>query len=425
MALGDDAMAKKIFSLVSLTSLLLLSPWMQGKTTYRVIIEAPFAPAHRLTLDYPEELKREGTARRFILHVSINKHGKVNHTFVWKSRHSDLEERILREVYRWKFKPFLHKGNPIPAHGFLKVIFYPERVRSRQDMIETGKKPSADPSEVTFTGELKSVLEACADYCEKLSNYALYYVCLERISEKVRKVAEECIGTMASGGGPDLHPTELMLSNLYYLILKDTEKRASIYDYQLVRRNSHIDEKRILLGSTKRTKDKKPAISGAKISYSLQSILWPARLLSREHRHEFSYRLAGDEKVKGKNAYVIEVQPGSGQDGDIKHAEIWVDKENYRILKLKVEAFYLEGYDQVYEECSRYYLTPHFTITHFYEHEKNGILFPSQSEIRIEYSGLVSSKRERKADIDISYSHYRFFTVEVDHNIIKGSKGFF
>lgn len=50
-------------------------------------------------------------------------------------------------------------------------------------------------------------------------------------------------------------------------------------------------------------------------------------------------------------------------------------------------------------------------------------MFPSRSEVRIEYSGLLQSKRELKAEIDTIYSSYRFFTVDVDHSIIKKSKG--
>lgn len=116
---------------------------------------------------------------------------------------------------------------------------------------------------------------------------------------------------------------------------------------------------------------------------------------------------------------MIEVQPKSDKAADIMQGKVWVDKENYRILKVEVESSYVKGYEEIYEECSKHYLTPHFTLINLYEVEKNCIMFPSRSEIRIEYFGLITSKRELKSEVDITYSSYRFFTVDVDHNIIK------
>lgn len=59
------------------------------------------------------------------------------------------------------------------------------------------------------------------------------------------------------------------------------------------------------------------------------------------------------------------------------------------------------------------------TATHFYRVEKNGILFPSLSEIRVEYTGLVRPQKDTKAKIEIHYENYRFFTVETENKIIR------
>jgi len=412
-------MTKKIIFIFVLMGLFLLPLWIQGQNRYRVIIQSPFQPVGELTLDYPEELKKEGVASRFVLNININKKGHVNYAFVWKSQHPELEKRLVDAAYKWKFEPFIHRGEPLPAHGWLKVIFYPESVKPQIEKAKPHGESIKETLEEPYCGELKTVLDECADYCQKLSDYALYYVCLEKIDEKFKRVTDEYIGTLSSGGGPDLYPDEHLAAKLYQLMLKGTEKDAYIYDYQLIRKYGKIDEKRALLGSTDREKGEKDAISGAKLSYSIQPILVPVRLLCQKRHYLFSYRLAKDEKVMGRKSYVIEVQPKSEQAADIIQGKVWVDKENYRILKVEVESSYIEGYEEVYEECSKHYLTPHFTLTHLYEIEKNGIMFPSRSEIRIEYFGLLKSKRELKSKADITYNSYRFFTVDVDHNIIK------
>jgi hypothetical protein len=116
---------------------------------------------------------------------------------------------------------------------------------------------------------------------------------------------------------------------------------------------------------------------------------------------------------------VIEARPKRGRGRDIKGGKIWVDKATFRILKVEVETAFLKGYEQDLEECPRHNLTPHFTATHFYGVEKNGILFPSFSEILVEYTGLVRPQKDTKAKIEIHYKNYRFFTVETENKIIR------
>ena len=399
--------------------LFLLPAWIQGQSRYRVIIQSPFQPVSKLTLDYPEELKKEGIASRFVLSININKKGHVNYAFVLKSQYPELEKRLIDAAYKWKFEPFIHRGEPLQAHGWLKVIFYPESIKPQAWEADPYNESIKEALEEPYCGELKTVLDECSDYCQKLSDYALYYVCLEKIDEKFKRVTEEYITTLSTVGGPDLYPDEHMAAKLYQLMLKGTEKDAYVYDYQLIRKDGKTDEKRALLGSTDRKKGEKDAISGAKLSYSIQPILVPVRLLCQERRYLFSYRLAKDEKVMGRKSYVIEVQPKSDKAADIMQGKVWVDKENYRILKVEVQSSYVEGYEEVYKECSKHYLTPHFTLTHLYEVEKNGIMFPSRSKIRVEYSGFSRTKRGLKSETKIKYSNYKFFTVEVDHEIIK------
>jgi len=152
----------------------------------------------------------------------------------------------------------------------------------------------------------------------------------------------------------------------------------------------------------------------------IKPIFVPTWLFSLEQRSNFSYKLAKEERIKGKKTYVIEVKAKKGKAGDIMSGKIWVDKMNYRILKVEVKTIFLAGYEQIVKECQKYYLKPSFTTVHSYEFEKNDILFPSQSKILVEYKGLVGQfKKATKLKTEISYYNYRFFTVETDHNIIK------
>ena len=391
----------------------------QGQIRYKIILDPPFQSVGEITVHYPEELKREGIASRFVFQVNIKKDGSVRSSFVWKSHYPELEERLEWEVSKMRFKPFIYNGEAIPAHGFMTIVFYPEIVIPQTRTALLDKKLIIKNLAEPLRKELITVLDGCADYCEKLSNSALYYVCLEKINEKIKSISNEHIGTLGSSGGLYIRPNEHMTSTLYQLFLKHTKNDAYVFDYQLVRKYGKINEKRILLGKTGRKISEKNSSKVTKLSHSLQPILAPVHLLSREKRSFYSYKMLDDEKIKEKKVYVIEIYPKIKGAGDIQHGKVWVDKENYWIMKAEVETSYIDGYKEIYEECSKYYLTPHFTLIHHYEIEKNGIMFPSRSKIQIEYSGLLKSKRELKSEAEITYSSYKFFTVEVDHNIIK------
>jgi len=369
-------------------------------------------------LDYPLELKKEAVAARFRLGIFLDRDGSVRRASVWNSHYPNLEKQIVDEALKWKFEPFVHRGEAIRAFGFVTIVFFPNIVTPQ--ITEAGLNDSIVGKDTVTdrSRDLGAVLEACADYCERLSDYALYYVCIEKIDEMVKEFTD-ANGIAVAMTSLDLRPTEYMVSKSSFLQLKEAEKDSFLYDYQLIRGDGKIKEERILLGSTDVKKDDKDTFLGTKLSHSLQPILVPAYLLSNERQHLFSYSLGKDEKVKGRKSYVIEVLPLSNERTEVIYGKVWVDKENKQILQIEMEASFLNGYEEIYEECSKHYLSPRFKITHLYEVEKNDILFPSQSEISISYFGLLTSKEELKSEIDIKYSSYRFFTVDVDHNIIK------
>ncbi len=117
--------------------------------------------------------------------------------------------------------------------------------------------------------------------------------------------------------------------------------------------------------------------------------------------------------------FVIEAYPRPGQTVNIRRGKLWVNKPDFRIVKAEIETDFVEGYEDILSECDDYFLKPHFKSTHYYEVEKNDILFPSRSEIRVEYSGLLAKKKVLKSELEVTYENYKFFIVETDHNIIK------
>jgi len=399
----------------------LFASWMYGENQERIIIQTPFKPTKEVYPDYPEILKKEGVAARIRLFIRIDRKGNVRRASFWlPSAYPEFEEIIEEAFLQWKFEPFIHRGEPIGAVGFLTVIFFPGKFIPPDRKSESIMKPIVEELSALPNEELQIVLDKCTEYCLKLSESALYYVCHEEIKEKYKRIKKEEGYGVSAGGSFDLDPDEYMKAESdKILTLGGTEKNVYVYDYQLIKKEGNIEEKRILMEKDGKDVKLEDVPKGTKPSYTLKPVLVPVQIFGIEHRSKFSFRLVGDDRIKGKLAYVIEACLRPGQTGYIRRGRIWVDKSDFRIVKVEVETDFVEGFEQIFAECNQYYFKPHFKSTYYYEIDKNGLLFPSRSKIRVEYSGFLYKKRDLKSEIEVTYGNYKFFTVKWSHETIK------
>ncbi len=400
--------------------LILLVSGLYGEYQERIIVQSHFKPIKKIYPEYPKILKKKGVAARMALLISIDRKGNVINAGVFlphPSFYPELDDKIEDVFSQWKFEPFIYDGDPISIWGFLTVIFFPGKlspdVRKSELMMEIPEKKL----DVHTNKELQMVLDKCTEYCFKLSEAALFYVCYERIRERSKRI-EEIIGRGLSGN-QDLRYDQLVAVSLKYLTLGKADRHNYVYDYQLIKKEGNIQEKRILIEKDGKNINLEGVPWETKPSYSLKPLLVPVQLLGHKNRSLYLFKLAKDERIKGKLAYVIEASLRPGQTGNIKWGRIWIDKSDFRIVKAEVETDFAKGYEDILYECDNYFLKPHFKSTHYYEVEKNDILFPGRSEIRIDYSGFLMFKQKLKSEIKITYGNYKFFTVETDHNIIK------
>lgn len=397
---------------------LLLTVGAHADNQERIIIQTPFKPLKTVYPIYPEMLKQEGIAVRMRITIFMDRKGKVVRAMTHNRFYPELEEILEEAFIQWEFEPFIHKGEPIQISGVITVIFYPGELISRVSKIESKVLPYEE-LEVPLNEELQMGLDKCTEYCLKLSESALYYICHEEVKEKFKSISMEQGVVLSMVGSPDLHPNEVIKTENRILSLVGSEKNFYLYDYQLIKKEGKIDEKRILLD-----KDGKSVIPENKSldmapSLSLKPILVPVQIFGIEQRSKFVFRLADDERIQGKLAYVIEAFLRPGQTGYIRQWKTWVDKTDFRIVKIEILSDIVEGFEHILKECRQYYLKPHFKSTHYYTIDKNGLLFPSRSEIRVEYSGLLFKKMDLKSEYKITYKDYRFFTVEWSHEEIK------
>jgi len=120
---------------------------------------------------------------------------------------------------------------------------------------------------------------------------------------------------------------------------------------------------------------------------------------------------------------VLEVHPRDAAADNPNYEKIWVDREDFSVLKIEVEADSLAGYSR--PRIAGTAEAP--TVIHLYGIKKNGLRFPSETIFSQKYD---SNNRYRKfmssltgRSTRFTYSDYRFFTVEVDVKIKRDRPG--
>lgn len=282
-------------------------------------------------------------------------------------------------------------------------------------------------------GGLDEILKMSAEYCSKLADSALYFVCLEKITEETSQSNKE--GQLSNPqepsyrdltdprrnqefrheGTPDRYRKGPHKTNL--------RKNVYVYDYQLIKKGEKIEESRTLLEENGKKKIEKNARLKTRKFYSYRSVLGPIGLLGESQQSKFNYKIIEEKKHRGRDALVIEASPSKVSEQNSNYGRIWIDKENSQILRIDVAQESLMGYKDPKVKGINHIVT----VTHYYDVEKNGLMFPSKTvfeenytpdKVQVglwsNYTNTVKNKNLQWTKLEIDYSDYKFFTVDVD-----------
>ncbi|GEM_PF-659500 len=261
-----------------------------------------------------------------------------------------------------------------------KAVFVYERVKKGMDVAPEKSKEQKESL------KLSHILRELADYCERLENTSLDFVCLESIEEKIYYPSRD--GT-------------------YRFFHKNTY----LYDYQLVRKNNTVQEKRILLEENGEKKHVEGALLKTKIIDYRYVLFGPIGLLSRGWQSFHDYRLIGKTIHNGKKAYILEVIPKPTQKFDHLYGKVWMGVEKFNILNIEWVQESLGNYKLIKQKAEDLRARPNIICNSEYEYEKNGIMFPSRYSVKEIYLGR-RGERYILSEMQVRYRDYKFFTVE-------------
>lgn len=246
--------------------------------------------------------------------------------------------------------------------------------------------------------KLDSILANSAAYCEKLKQAVFHFVCLERVEESYK------------------------------------DKNTYISDYRILKIGNRIEEQRTLIEHNGLKVSGEQMKLRTKI-YSYKASLTPIYLLAAENQRHYDYRLMDSGRVMNRKAYGIEVKiKGNDGKGSIL-AVVWVDAQDFSILKFNVFPKALAGFKQLYEDAKKKGMRLEIEDKHYFGVKRGDIRFPSRTEITMKFYPRSRQtffllrgrpqygvpKRE-KIYTEFRYEDYHFFQVDVGQPVFEDVK---
>jgi len=283
------------------------------------------------------------------------------------------------------------------------------RLNRESQTAPAGPIPEKNPQKSTASGrpDMTGILQNCAEYCRKLADSALFFICREKINEDIYEFRSGGVLVMSGSEGEDgAVPVGTGLS-----FRRRTKRNSYVYDYQLVKKGETIEETRTLLEENRRKKDLKDAPLKTQRFFSRRAVFGPVGFFGREWHAAYDYEFVKQDRVNGREAYVIKATPKVPIEGKPNYGTLWVDKADWSVIKMEVEDQSLAGFEKILAVAKSRGLKPVLTTVHEFGVLKNGLRFPSRIVFNEKYSGSKKSGFS-ESKTEIRYENYRFFTVE-------------
>jgi len=245
--------------------------------------------------------------------------------------------------------------------------------------------------------KLSEILKKTSEYCQRLERSALDYVCIEEVKEE----------TLHTHISPD-HARDQG-----YVTAVRRKRTTYTYDYQMIRKNKRIKENRTLI----KKNGKKCCIENAELEIEFikfaNEIFGPVGLLSLQRQSLYDYRIFESENTDQGPYLIIEAVHKNPSARDSLCGKIWFRKDHFDIVRIEWDQSSLGNFAAIQEIAKQREEEPSIRIISEFAVEKNGLRFPSQTITEMAFINK-KGKKDVRARITVTYSHYKFFTVETE-----------
>ena len=247
---------------------------------------------------------------------------------------------------------------------------------------------------------LDTILPLLAEYCSRFADASLNYICMEEIHETIYTPPRA----------------------LSYSYRGFREHNRYVYDYQLIYKDGLYKERRILVKENGKDTNEQNAPLKVKRSPYEYLIAGPIGLFSEYWQPFYDYTILKTARLKGQKVWVIDVKPKPGVKHQYLYGKAWISTDNLSVQKIEYNQKALRNIQEIQKSAEDVGMAPDITIVTEFAYEKNGIRFPSECSISENYMrsnsrGGQSTLKYQKSKLIITYSDYKFFTVETQVDI--------
>ncbi len=334
----------------------------------------PPTPVREVRPVYPKKCREKNIEGAVILQMGIDAEGNVISIVLLKGAHKNLNQAAVEALRQWKYQPVKKDGEPVPVTFTVTVDF-----KLRKATI--GQKSETLSRNQT---ELEIILEKSAEYCERLENSSLYFVCEEEISEEIRQ----------------RNPS-----------LPSIEKNRYIYDYQLITQGDTFEEQRILLEENGQNKKDLNVQLKTKRFHHKYIVFGPIGLLGRKQQKNYDYKILKEVMYKRDKAVILEASPKFPEEFNSLYGKVWIRKKDFNILKIEWEQESMENFEAIEKIAEWFGAKPKITFVSEFGFEKNKIRFPNKYFVKEVYL-FPRGRRYLWSETTVVYDKYRFISVD-------------
>ncbi|MCP5049018.1 MAG: hypothetical protein GY940_17745 [bacterium] len=277
--------------------------------------------------------------------------------------------------------------------------------------------------------ELNALLAGAADYCDKLKQSAFHFFCKESIMEKrtplgggrnVMQARNPTTMTAMTGDRdsiqmPSIPKREVPADKLYVRV------KNHQLSYRLIKNGPRIKEERDWYADDPGIKVPIKQVIDHSAFFSQKAVFAPITLLDRSRQTSYKYTFLRNEKWKGRPAIVIEAVPKkNAKVGNSIYGDIWIDREDFSILKIKAAPQSIRGYSQLKALAKKMRSKLYLSLDTEFATLNNGIRFPTSVSSLEKYKGGPIISRQEGAEgwertrTVFTYSDYQFFRVKTE-----------
>lgn len=263
--------------------------------------------------------------------------------------------------------------------------------------------------------DLPALLQKAAEYCRKLEGSIFDFFCREEIEETIDVTLEPIkpsapLDEWSYGGGSNRISIAGKVSKV---------KNSFVYDYQCIRADRVLTEKRTLLKEGREERN----VPNAKLELSglvyFNNLLSPINLFGERNQPDYDYRVVGKEKFEKRPVLVVEAKLKAGViEPKCLSGKAWIDPETADILKMELTQKPTGGVEVFAQREAQYDRKLRLTLRTEFSAEKNGIRFPSRLLIEEAYLNKMGRAYVR-SKTNVVYTNFKFFTVATESRIIK------